>query len=530
MTAKKRMRLRVFIVLTVIAAMVLPMLVAVKAFAAETLSASFDSEKGFLRAVYEGNYASLEISYTWTLAESSNTKLTGATVVPTQPGTYVCTATVKPSSKETYSYTSNSVTIYKITQASANFSLNHASGLYNAGDMVRAKALLSGTQQVTGWTSTAAGLVLPTAGRAINFKMPAESFTLTCNAPAMHPIKLTGGTANAYVAFPGDNITLKASKISGKVFSKWAATGCTLTDASKAITTFTMPDNAVIIQAVFIDEAEANASSSSSSSASSSEQPSGDSDIASSEEPSSPSEELPSTDTTTASFTDPTRIVYSVGRTNQYKVDMYHAKLGPNYDAAFKLACGTDTLVTDYFSIIINDNPKIHMTPGPVTLTLTLPQDIVRTGRNFRMICITPEGFAYSFKDTDNNDATLTFTCDRFFAYAVAFNDIDYAALEAKYASEAAAAQEAAQRAQYEAGYEAGYSQGEADTKAAQPAPEPQQTASSEPASTIHSASDSKMSDPAPSTPYIPSSSPVHITNDKPLGNTSVSTGRKITL
>ena len=173
-------------------------------------------------------------------------------------------------------------------------------------------------------------------------------------------------------------------------------------------------------------------------------------------------------------FTDPTRVKYSVTRTNNYKVRLYHAKLGPNYDAAFKKAVGSDTLVTDYFTLVINGNKNISQTPGPVTVVLTLPEDIQKTGRNFRMICVTKDGYSYSFADEDEDDTTVTFSCDRFTAYAIAFNDIDYAALEAaaeQKAQEEAAAQAQAQaqaqvQADTDAAYNKGYSQGKADAEA----------------------------------------------------------------
>ena len=45
-------------------------------------------------------------------------------------------------------------------------------------------------------------------------------------------------------------------------------------------------------------------------------------------------------------------------------------------------------------------------------------------GRKWRMVCVSRNGSIYSFPDEDMSDSTITFSPDRFYAYAMAYNDI----------------------------------------------------------------------------------------------------------
>lgn len=88
-----------------------------------------------------------------------------------------------------------------------------------------------------------------------------ELFTATEKAPELFDITVTGGKAEldedtTYKAKSGDEITLIADIPEGKLFVKWEVVSgsVTLADEDSATTTFTMPEEAVEIRAVFKDK------------------------------------------------------------------------------------------------------------------------------------------------------------------------------------------------------------------------------------------------------------------------------------
>lgn len=485
------------------------------------VTAAYDPSTGALTATVNTTLSGT-VTYQWTGGSGTSASLSGPTATPTEAGEYVCTVTVtKPAASSSSSsssktatasttsktYKSNSIALYKVS-CDSFVKLNSAHGLYRAGENVRANAMLEGNQQVTGWSTSIPGLELPKSGNTTFFTMPASSLDLVCSAPNLYPIKVSGGKADHFVASPGTRITVKASDIDGKVFSSWTTSGLTSSASSSStknattassedpILSFAMPASEVELTANFITEEEAAAAE-----AAKKAEESGETGT-SATSGSGVKEEVYSTD----SFTDPTRLKYTVTRTNHYKVRMYHAKLGQGYDKAFKQACKKDTLITNYFTLIINDDKSIMESPGPVTVVLTLPEDVQKNKRNFRMICISRKGKAYSFEDEDEDDTTLTFSANRFGAYAIAYNDRDYEAEKAAAEEAAAKAAEAAKQASYEqgkaegfeSGHEAGYDEGFSAGQAAATPAEPEQT-EEEPAvetptmiSSSHSASESQ--------------------------------------
>lgn len=275
--------------------------------------------------------------------------------------------------------------------------------------------------------------------------MPAANCTITCTVKASYIIHIYGGTADKYVAYVGDPVTVTASEVDGKKFTKWVCSGTSVLNATEKITSFTMPSTNVTIRAEFEELTEEDKKA-------------GEMKYTSATEKDTWGQDIP--------FSDPSFLKYTVTRHNNYKVRMYHKSQGPICDAAFKLARGSDSLILNYFNLVINDSLSIYETPGPVTVVLTIPADLQREGRNWRMICISRYGYAYSFPDQDEDDSTITFSPDRFYAFAMAFNDLPKAEEEMVVEAE----------------------------EETQPEPEP-----SSPSSIMHSADESQTSAPSPS-------------------------------
>ncbi|MBQ2972990.1 MAG: carbohydrate-binding domain-containing protein [Clostridia bacterium] len=96
------------------------------------------------------------------------------------------------------------------------------------------------------------------------FYMPAANVTVkaiykdkpvTPPVPATYTITVTNGTASKVEAEAGETVTLTANAApEGKEFDKWVVTGATVTDESKATTTFKMPAANVTANATYKDK------------------------------------------------------------------------------------------------------------------------------------------------------------------------------------------------------------------------------------------------------------------------------------
>jgi hypothetical protein len=93
-------------------------------------------------------------------------------------------------------------------------------------------------------------------------------------------------------------------------------------------------------------------------------------------------------------------------------------------DAAFKYAQGHDWLVTDYFNLTLNHSFTTYEIGNPIRIQLTIPDDLIQPARHWRMVCVSRNGSIYSFDDEDTSDNTITFSPNRFYAYAMCYNDI----------------------------------------------------------------------------------------------------------
>lgn len=114
---------------------------------------------------------------------------------------------------------------------------------------------------------------------------------------------------------------------------------------------------------------------------------------------------------------------YEVLRDNGYTINMYHSYQGPLCDAAFLQAQGNDMLVTDYFNVSVNNNLRIYEIASDVQLRVKIPEDLVERKRTWWMICISRNGTPYIFEDEDEDEKTITFTANRFYAYAMCYTD-----------------------------------------------------------------------------------------------------------
>lgn len=435
--AKKRAMALILAMVLAFGTVLVVLLSSLTAHAAETatitgtVNVRFDTNSRSLIGTYQGDTAVNSSNFSW--FSGSAQVGTGFSYVPAEGGTYTLRVYATAGNAKSAYVESAGVTLYKISTDSY-VSLNARLGVYLPGERVTATASVTDGATVTNWTASCGGIALPSSGNRVNFNMPKSNFTLTCDVSNMYRIKIEGGKASKYTAKEGEEITIAASDVPSRKFSMWVCTGVSVLDATQTVTSFTMPASDVIVKATYADD--------------------------SSSEQTDPSSDTSKDTTNTVAFSDPTRVKYSVLRSNNYDVKLYHATLGPNYDKIFKMARGTDSLVTNYFMLVINGNQNIMETPGPVTICLTIPEDLQKQGRNWRMICLSRNNWAYSFPDTDSDVSTITFSPDRFCAFAMAFNDTPVVVEPTVTVAEAEAARQDAYRQGLEQGANNGYNEG----------------------------------------------------------------------
>lgn len=139
-------------------------------------------------------------------------------------------------------------------------------GSYKAGDAVTVKANVPEGKSFKEWTISGAELTFTTGSKStaeMAFTMPAANVTLTSNyegeapAPAKYTVTVTNGSGSGDYA-ANEVVTIKANEpVEGQEFSQWTVTTGTVTLASttSAITTFTMPAEAVSVTAEYKDAA-----------------------------------------------------------------------------------------------------------------------------------------------------------------------------------------------------------------------------------------------------------------------------------
>lgn len=347
------------------------------------VSITYSESTGKLTATYDGDctFSGAEV-YTW--YKDGSTIGTGSSYAPSAAGTYYCI--LKDTNLYEGTITSPSATLYRATGSNMNF--DNTYGLYEAGDNVTVSAILNDGQTVTNWKTSATGVEIPATGSSVSFRMPAQNVTVTATIKQQLSIKVYGGSADNYTAYSGETVTITASEVDGKEFVSWSATGGRLGDAQQKTTTLTVANSNVVVTANFKGTTSSDTNGSYNGKA------------------------------------DAKHAVYQILNNGGYNITINHHEQGPLCDAAFKYAQGHDWLVTDYFNIVVNNSYSTYETPNNVRIQLTIPDDLIVSGRKWRMICVSRNGSIYSFADEDANDSTITFTTNRFYAYAMSYNDI----------------------------------------------------------------------------------------------------------
>lgn len=362
------------------------------------LSINYSASTGKLSALYDGNLT-LSGSETYTWYCDGNAVSTNKSYSPTKDGGYYCT--LKDTSLYTGQITSKTIILYKAS--GQNLTFDNSYGLYESGDYVSVSIAQTDNQVVSNWKVSAAGVAIPETGNTVSFRMPAQNVTVTTTLKTKVQITVNGGTADKYEAFQGDSVTIVASEVSGKQFVSWSSSGGRLADANSKTTTLTVANSNVTVTANFNGTTTSTTNNNNNN----------------------------NNDSYNNNYNNynngkanAINTVYSVLDNQGYNIQFYHHTQGPLCDAAFKYAQGYDWLVTDYFNLTVNNSFTTYEINNPLKIQLTIPDDLIKAGRNWRMVCVSRGGQVYTFPDEDSNDSTITFSPNRFYAYAMCYNDI----------------------------------------------------------------------------------------------------------
>ncbi len=365
-----------------------------------TLSLSYSAQSGKLTALYSGeNSLSPSAVFSW-YKDGSVVSTSSKGYTPTAAGSYY--VTLVDTGTYTGMLTSPGIDLYKAS--GNNVSFDNVNGLYEAGDTVNCFATLGTNQIVKNWATNMKGIPIPATGTNVSFRMPNNNITVIPTIATQYSISVNGGTASSYMACQGDKVTLTASNITGKKFLKWSINSGSIVNEEETTTIFTMPAGNVTITANF-EMLEENPAAK-------------DTSVTTTATPGDPVTGMGDS----IGVSNASVIAYKVLDSNGYSVKVSRHEQGPGCDAAFRSVQGSDYLVLDYMNITVNDSFLQH-TDKPVRLCVVIPKDLQKKGRIFRMLCVSANGEVFSYNDEDTDDTTITFTTDRFYAYAMAFND-----------------------------------------------------------------------------------------------------------
>ena len=363
-----------------------------------TVKITYSPGQGCLKAIYEpGRKKATALTYTWMSDDKTLTAGPAPAYTPSEPGNYRVLLS-DSSGKYTGSIASDSTTLYKVT-CSASAELDNPAGIYAKGSLVNARAKIT-SDNLTFKEWSAEGITLSSSQKKSNplsFTMGAKDVVLSYSATQLYHIKVSGGAASTYSCAEGTSVSLQASSVSGRTFEKWVVSGnVSLSDVTSPQATFTMPATNVTISAVFKADL---------SDKSSVEEKGEKNDDSASREP----------------------LIYTVlsdGGIQNANIQVIHHEQGPLCEAVFHLARDGFTVYEDYYNITVKDGtPPVYETDQKIRLQINIPSELQKSGRTFRMICVSRFGLPYVYDDLDSSDSTITIETSRFYAYALCYSD-----------------------------------------------------------------------------------------------------------
>lgn len=108
-------------------------------------------------------------------------------------------------------------------------------------------------------------------------------------------------------------------------------------------------------------------------------------------------------------------------------VSVLPAMQGPECIKAMKSALKSGYQIANTYNIkyIANKSLKqpVYSSEDPVTVTMSIPKDLIKEGRTFEMICVTEGGQTHNIPAQVDENGNLTFTTKYFYAFALVYKD-----------------------------------------------------------------------------------------------------------
>ena len=124
------------------------------------------------------------------------------------------------------------------------------------------------------------------------------------------------------------------------------------------------------------------------------------------------------------SFYSAEKVNYTADTTNTYPVTITNAVQGKLCFNSFEAVLG-DCKIGRTYNIFPNNNGKVmYKMPAAAKITLTIPKNLQKADREYKMICVTENGLPIVLDDIDANPNTITFSTDSYYAFALVYKDI----------------------------------------------------------------------------------------------------------
>lgn len=113
---------------------------------------------------------------------------------------------------------------------------------------------------------------------------------------------------------------------------------------------------------------------------------------------------------------------YTVDTQNAYTIVIQNAMQGKKCFDSFEAALDGYTIGRTYN--ILPSGKAVYKMSSKARITLTIPKELQKENRKFRMVCVTAEGVPVILNDLDSDPATITFETDTYYAYALVYKDV----------------------------------------------------------------------------------------------------------
>lgn len=116
------------------------------------------------------------------------------------------------------------------------------------------------------------------------------------------------------------------------------------------------------------------------------------------------------------------KIEFTTPNNQPSNISIQNAMQGEKCFEVFQNVAGDYTIARTY-NIYPLGSETDYATNSKVTISLTVPKILQKENREFKMICVSQNGIPYIFEDQDKDPKTVTFSTDKFYAFALVYKD-----------------------------------------------------------------------------------------------------------